>query len=170
MSTMIESFTFAWNVPNYYYLTSTPRQLGETVAPEVGLGEPYNLSADVYSWSMVMWFMLALEPPFGFYTENMISNRVHQKGVRPAIFRRWNDVIGELLRCAWDANLQNRPNFLEITLVLKQELIDCELGGTIAGSLGGVSNGTDRGANSQCEDSDEQNPSPLPSRYSSRAQ
>ena len=35
------------------------------MAPEVGLGQPYNLAADVYSWSMLMWFMLALEPPFG---------------------------------------------------------------------------------------------------------
>lgn len=33
------------------------------MAPEVGLGLPYNLKADVYSWSMLMWYILALEPP-----------------------------------------------------------------------------------------------------------
>lgn len=104
------------------------------MAPEVGLHQPYNRSVDVYSWSMVMWFILALEPPFGFYTEDMMRSRVHRKGSRPSIFRRWNDVIGEILRCAWDADPNERPNFLEITLVLKQELIDCEVGGTVTGS------------------------------------
>jgi len=111
------------------------------MAPEVGLGKPYNLSCDVYSWSMVMWFVLALEPPFGFFTESMIAARVHKKGVRPAIFRRWNEVIGEMLRCAWDADPHQRPNFLEITLVLKQELVYSEQAtmkneGTAAGSIG----------------------------------
>ncbi len=131
------------------------------MAPEVGLGQAYNLSADVYSWSMVMWFILALEPPFGFFTESMISSRVHTKGVRPSIFRRWNEVLGEMLRCAWDPDLHNRPNFLEITLVLKQELIDTEqagAGSTAAGSCkGSVMDGTDQGGISQGEDSDDQN-------------
>ena len=115
------------------------------MAPEVGLGQPYNSACDVYSWSMVMWFILALEPPFGFFTESMIASRVHKKGVRPSIFRRWNEVIGEMLRCAWDADLHQRPNFLEITLVLKQELAYSEQasvkpGSTVVGSLG--SNGS----------------------------
>ena len=138
------------------------------MAPEVGLGETYNLSADVYSWAMVTWFILALEPPFGLYTENMITERVHKRGVRPAIFRRWNDVIGEMLRCAWDPDLHTRPNFLEITLVLKQELIDCEAGGTVAGSTGGsAADVTDRIPNCQCEDPDAQNHASVRSRISS---
>jgi len=126
------------------------------MAPEVGLGYPYNLSADVYSWSMVMWFILALEPPFGFFTEDMIVSRVHSRGFRPAIFRRWNEVIGGLLKAAWDPDLHERPNFLEITLVLKQELIDCEVGSTVAGS---VMDGTERGALSQIDETEEKQPS-----------
>ena len=131
------------------------------MAPEVGLGQAYNLSADVYSWAMVMWFILALEPPFGFFSESMISSRVHLKGVRPAIFNRWNDVIGEMLRCAWDPDPLNRPDFLEITLVLKQELIDTEpmgSGRTASGSSkGSAIDVTDQGAFSQGEDSEDQN-------------
>lgn len=130
------------------------------MAPEVGLGQAYNLSADVYSWSMVMWFILALEPPFGFFSESMIASRVHMKGVRPAIFNRWNNVIGEMLRCAWDPDLHNRPNFLEITLVLKQELIDTEPAGsgrTAPGSSkGSAIDVTDQGIISQGEDSEDQ--------------
>lgn len=120
------------------------------MAPEVGLGQPYNTACDVYSWSMVMWYILSLEPPFGFFTESMISTRVHKRGVRPAVFRKWNDVIGEMLRCAWDPDLHQRPNFLEITLVLKQELLHLEqasarAGSTAVGSVGGSSHGNTEG-------------------------
>jgi len=39
------------------------RALMRNQAPEVGLGLPYNLKADVYSWAMLMWYIMALEPP-----------------------------------------------------------------------------------------------------------
>jgi Protein tyrosine and serine/threonine kinase len=101
------------------------------MAPEVGLGRPYNLSADVYSWSMLLWFILALEPPYGLYTNKMIFERVFRKGARPIIFKRWREMIADIMKAGWDVDLSQRPSFLEITLCLKQELIDCD--GTVAG-------------------------------------
>ena len=56
----------------------------------------------------------------------MIFERVMKKGSRPAIFKRWNDRIAEILKFGWDADISQRPSFLEISLSLKQELIDCE--------------------------------------------
>jgi hypothetical protein len=79
----------------------------------------------------------------------MIASRVHRKGVRPAIFRKWNDLIGEMLRCAWDADLHQRPNFLEITLVLKQELVDSERASVQAGSTISVGSVSTHGNNAQ---------------------
>eukprot|EP00934_Nitzschia_sp_Nitz4_P006872 Nitzschia sp. Nitz4//scaffold150_size53981//37766//39148//NITZ4_006682-RA/size53981-processed-gene-0.18-mRNA-1//1//CDS//3329537086//6862//frame0 len=114
------------------------------MAPEVGLGKDYNLSADVYSWSMLMWFILALEPPYGYYTEDMIMNRVHEKGHRPVVFRRWSSAIGELLKRTWDENLHNRPKMLDVVKALKQELVANEAGGTISGSTNGSENDDDR--------------------------
>jgi Protein kinase domain len=96
------------------------------MAPEVGTGKNYNLAADVYSWAMLMWFILALEPPFGLYTENMIMDRAWTRGYRPVIFRRWNKNIQDLIRSAWEQNPSDRPSFLEVALVLKQELINCD--------------------------------------------
>jgi hypothetical protein len=96
------------------------------MAPEVGLGRPYNLTADAYSWSMLMWFMLALEPPFGMYSNKMIFDRVFRRGSRPAVFKKWNEMISDIMKCCWDADISQRPSFLEISLCLKQELIDCE--------------------------------------------
>jgi len=104
------------------------------MAPEVAAGQPYNSGCDVYSWSMVMWYMLALEPPFGMYSEDMILDRVCRNGSRPAVFTRWNDSMGNLLRASWDPNPHVRPSCLEIALVLTQELLACD-GARDGGSL-----------------------------------
>ena len=96
------------------------------MAPEVSLGEPYNLSADVYSWSMVMWFILALEPPFGFYTEDMIQDRVHQRGSRPALYAKWSVPMGNLLKRAWAKKISSRPSIVEVCSALKIELNTAE--------------------------------------------
>lgn len=96
------------------------------MAPEVGLGKPYNQYADVYSWSMIMWFILALEPPFGFYTEDMIVDRVFKRGSRPSLFDKWSTAMGDLLKLAWDADISKRPTFSEISKICRIEMIDSE--------------------------------------------
>mmetsp|Transcript_9869 Transcript_9869/g.27957 ORF Transcript_9869/g.27957 Transcript_9869/m.27957 type:complete len:119 (-) Transcript_9869:93-449(-) len=107
------------------------------MAPEVGLSKPYTLSADVYSWAMIMWYILALEPPFGFYTQDMIVDRVFQRKTRPAIFKSWPVEISNLMERAWHNNINHRPPFTEIVIVLRQELHDGG-GSTVAGSsIGG---------------------------------
>lgn len=35
------------------------------MAPEVFLGQPYGLKADVYSFGLMFWYVVALELPFG---------------------------------------------------------------------------------------------------------
>lgn len=92
------------------------------MAPEVGLGKPYNKAADVYSWAMCFWFILALEPPFGFYTEDMIRDRVFKRGSRPAIFNSWADSLSGVLKLAWGVDIAARPTFHDICVVLTKEL------------------------------------------------
>jgi serine/threonine protein kinase len=96
------------------------------MAPEVGLGLPYNLSADVYSWAMLFWYMLALEPPFGMYTEKMIEERVFRLGHRPTIFDSWSDRVATLLRRSWDQDLSVRLSFDAIQRDLQTELGEIE--------------------------------------------
>lgn len=96
------------------------------MAPEVGLGKPYNLTADVYSWSMIMWFILALEPPFGLYTEDMIRDRVFHRGSRPRVFESWSEPLGDAMKRAWDVDISKRPSFSEIIVILKMEMLDLD--------------------------------------------
>jgi serine/threonine protein kinase len=93
------------------------------MAPEVGLRKPYNLKADVYSWSMLMWYILELEPPLGVYTPQMFRDRVFKKGTRPAVMDDWPTLIPNLLKKCWHSEINERPAFKEIKQVLSTELM-----------------------------------------------
>lgn len=93
------------------------------MAPEVGMKQPYNLKADVYSWSMLMWYFLELEPPLGVYTPEMFRDRVFKKGTRPAIMSDWPDLMPKLLKKCWSGKISNRPTFSEIKDVLNTQML-----------------------------------------------
>lgn len=96
-----------------YHMTGLTGAL-RYMAPEVGLEKPYNQKVDVYSWSMLMWYILALEPPLGLYTPRMFIERVFAKGYRPAIRDKWPEELKNLIRQSWDENHEVRPPFDEI--------------------------------------------------------
>jgi Protein tyrosine and serine/threonine kinase len=93
------------------------------MAPEVGLHEPYNLKADVYSWSMLMWYIMALEPPFGLFTPNLFLDRVFKRGYRPIAKDKWPEGVNRLMKMCWSATIVDRPDFSRITDLLRKELI-----------------------------------------------
>jgi Protein tyrosine and serine/threonine kinase len=93
------------------------------MAPEVGLNEPYNLKADVYSWSMLMWYIMALEPPFGLFTPKMFLDRVFKRGYRPIAKDKWPEGINRLMKMCWSATIADRPDFSRIKDLLRKELI-----------------------------------------------
>ena len=94
------------------------------MAPEVGLRRPYNLSADVYSWAMLLWYMLALEPPFGLYSQGMIEQRVFRRGYRPKLFSSWSSRIAVVMKQAWAADHRERPTMKEVASVVRSELAE----------------------------------------------
>lgn len=92
------------------------------MAPEVGLKKPYNQKADVYSFSMLLWYIMALEPPYGFYTPEMFLARVFKQGHRPVTMADWPENISQMMKRCWDVRLNVRPNFSIIMEVLKKEV------------------------------------------------
>lgn len=91
------------------------------MAPEVAKSEPYNLSADVYSFGIIFWTMMELEPPFVTYSCKMHDELVVHKGYRPAVKKSWPKVCGELMRECWSASPKSRPNFQHVVDVLTEE-------------------------------------------------
>lgn len=96
------------------------------MSPENAKCQPYNLLTDVYSWAMIMWFIMALEPPFALYTESMILARVTERGYRPKTFSSWSPRIGRIINRSWSADIHVRPSFAEIAQELKKELVEVD--------------------------------------------
>ncbi|RGB29252.1 kinase-like domain-containing protein, partial [Rhizophagus diaphanus] len=91
------------------------------VAPEVLRNKPYTQAADVYSFGMVMYFIITGRQPF--------ENRAHDQqlvlsicnGIRPEILEipelKSNWYIDLMKKC-WDPNPENRPNVESIGTIL----------------------------------------------------
>mmetsp|Transcript_23834 Transcript_23834/g.50192 ORF Transcript_23834/g.50192 Transcript_23834/m.50192 type:complete len:451 (-) Transcript_23834:2071-3423(-) len=91
------------------------------MSPENIQCKPYNLKTDVYSWAMIMWNILALEPPFAMYTEQMIIDRVCNRGYRPKVFSTWSARISKIVSLGWSPDINKRPSFAEISAQLISE-------------------------------------------------
>jgi serine/threonine protein kinase len=109
------------NQDGLYHMTGMTGAI-RYMAPEVGLNKPYNLKADVYSWSMVFWYIMALEPPMGMYTHRMFMDRVFVRNCRPAIYKEWTSSIGDVMKRCWSEHIDDRPSFNEISIMLREEI------------------------------------------------
>jgi len=94
------------------------------MAPEVAKKQPYNLSADVYSFGILFWYMMALEPPFCLYTNEMIVDRVCTKGSRPLALASWPEDYGNLMKLCWNENSKIRPTFKDIKESLRKLILE----------------------------------------------
>lgn len=89
------------------------------MAPEVALNKRYNLTADVYSLTMLLWQLMALEPPLGLYTPKMMVDRVFEKGYRPVIDEKWPEPVQALLRVGWNSDIKTRPSMSQVSRELR---------------------------------------------------
>ncbi|GBC09667.1 hypothetical protein RclHR1_09020005 [Rhizophagus clarus] len=89
------------------------------VAPEVLSGRPYTQAADIYSFGMIMYFIIMGRQPF--------ANRAHDEilawnivsGFRPGIAEyEGPKCYIDLMKKCWDPNPENRPNATEISDLL----------------------------------------------------
>lgn len=96
------------------------------MSPENAKNQPYDLSTDIYSFAMLLWFMFALEPPFSMYTENMILDRVCNRGYRPKLFAAWSHRLSKLIGMSWSENPKERPSFAIIANELRKEMADLD--------------------------------------------
>ena len=89
------------------------------MAPEVLLCRPYNLSADVYSFGILLWQVLSLEIPFRRLNTDSHERKVALGSERPRIDPDWPVQVRALIRDCWNADLRQRPGFGEVCAVLK---------------------------------------------------
>jgi len=98
------------------------------MAPEVVLCKDYGLSADVYSFAILFWQVMALEMPFSKYDFDQHFSKVVLKGERPKRLSFLSPMVMRLLEDCWNGDRLARPGFKRITETLKAELSTAESG------------------------------------------
>jgi hypothetical protein len=84
------------------------------MAPEVCLCLPYGLKADVYSFGLFFYQLLALELPFGQIQEQWHYRWVVKRGTRPLIPASMPGFLRDKIQACWSPNPSDRPSFKDI--------------------------------------------------------
>ena len=98
--------------------TGSPRYM----APEVALGQPYSETADVYSFCILLWEMLSLDPPFKDFTMPLLTKSVYRGGLRPKCNTKWSRIVQRLLQHGWHSIGQQRPSMAATIESIRTEL------------------------------------------------
>lgn len=90
-------------------------------APEMVLHKPYNLSADVYSFGIMLWEICGLKRAFRDLNSEMHHRLVVKMGNRPEIEEEWPKCAKNVMMECWSDDYRKRPDFESIVETLKCE-------------------------------------------------
>ncbi|KAG7337224.1 serine/threonine protein kinase [Nitzschia inconspicua] len=91
------------------------------MAPEVARGETYNLKADVYSFSILLYEVMNLDKAFQGWQPRDISDRVHHKKHRPRLPLIWPSPVRDLIKATWSDIPAGRLSMKHVYAVLQKE-------------------------------------------------
>lgn len=98
------------------------------MAVEVACQQPYNVSADVFSWAMVSYEVLTLCKPFAGWTRDMHQSLVCDQAVRPETASLPSNVR-HMLEACWSQSAHIRPPMAsvvhQIRMLEEQQLLAC---------------------------------------------
>ncbi|GAB0489461.1 hypothetical protein MMPV_000680 [Pyropia vietnamensis] len=89
------------------------------MAPEVVRSEQYGPPADVFSFAILLWALLAGSgAPYGYLTPAQAAIGVARRGLRPALPTGAHRGLAALARACWAAEPAGRPPFREVVATL----------------------------------------------------
>jgi len=90
-------------------------------APELLLRQPYNQSADIYSFALCCWELLSHEQPYLDIEEwDQLVSSVAVSGKRPDIPSWVPADLAQLFRLGWDHDKKKRPNCAQVIAQLER--------------------------------------------------
>ena len=89
------------------------------MAPEIGNGQPYDQSADVFSFAILFWEILSMKDAFGQYSFEDYLTHVCERKERPRLHRTWPTIVQVGLEEAWKDDPQARPPMLRLANVIQ---------------------------------------------------
>lgn len=95
------------------------------MAPEVNIGQNYGLSADIYSYGILLWELCTLIIPFDGMTTADHSKYVVHGGARPKIDRiEGSEDLRFLIEACWHSDAKKRPTSTGVRNALLAQLAD----------------------------------------------
>jgi serine/threonine protein kinase len=106
------------------------------MSPEVVRCLPYGFSADVYSFGILSWQVIALQTPFADFDADMHFDRVITKGRRPnrSALHILPKLLQKMVEDCWSEDPSARPTFRQICIQIQSELLGMK-GGTSTSSV-----------------------------------
>lgn len=92
------------------------------MAPEVALSEPYGLSADIYSFGILLWEIIALKKAYGRMDVDQHRKLVVQGEERPEMDQTWSSCLQGILKGCWDRYPIQRPEAKDVHSMLRKEM------------------------------------------------
>lgn len=93
------------------------------MAPEVAFGDFYDVSADVYSFSIFLWELMTLDKPFVHMSRTVHEELVLSGGLRPKVTKATGSPrLQRLLQKGWSVNPATRPTFATIVAELREDI------------------------------------------------
>eukprot|EP00980_Cylindrotheca_fusiformis_P029158 scaffold22740_cov139-Cylindrotheca_fusiformis.AAC.12 len=92
------------------------------MSPEVARSEPYNLSADVYSFGLLLWQICSLDLPYDGMNRQDHSELVVYGDERPQLDSSWSTPLRILMKRAWESDPLVRPSMDSIYKILRREI------------------------------------------------
>mmetsp|Transcript_30681 Transcript_30681/g.44613 ORF Transcript_30681/g.44613 Transcript_30681/m.44613 type:complete len:345 (-) Transcript_30681:2268-3302(-) len=89
------------------------------MAPEVVLCKPYNLTADSYSFGILLWEISTLKEPFEDFDLHDLTEKVVKLGYRPSIPSNLPVSIKHIIKDCWSGEINKRPDFVRISSILR---------------------------------------------------
>jgi serine/threonine protein kinase len=83
-------------------------------APEVLRNAAYSVSADVYSFAMVLWELITRQPLYPGMPPFQIIFTVGTQGLRPTLPPTCNSGLASVIRDCWAEDPSQRPSFIAL--------------------------------------------------------
>ena len=89
------------------------------MAPEVASSLPYGASAEVYSFSIILWQLCSHDRPYAGLDMASFTERVVQGNQRPPLKKAWPPQLRSLLQECWHAQPAMRPTMAAVCAQLR---------------------------------------------------